>query len=74
MSKPQPGRTFSASAVRGGGEVATIGLVSTLEGRPGAEWSAMLTIEQAEQLIDTVQGALDLIEEEAAQAAAATKQ
>lgn len=74
MSKPQAGRTFSASAVRGGGQVPTVGLVSTVEGRSGAEWSAHLTIEQAEQLIDTVQGALDLIEQEAAQTAAATKQ
>lgn len=74
MSEPVAGRVFSASAVRGGGRTPTVGLVAMIQGRPGAEWTAMLTLDQAEQLIDALTGALALIEEEAAAAATATKQ
>ncbi len=74
MSEPVVARLFSASTVRGGGCTPTMGLVAMIQGRSGAEWTAMLSLDQAGQLIDALAGALALIEEEAAQAAAATKQ
>lgn len=69
-----PRRIFNASATRGGGREPTVGLVFGVDDRPGADWTVRLTVAQAARLIEAVQGALDLIEEEAAEAAAATKQ
>lgn len=74
MSDVVPGREFSASAVRGGGLEPRVGVVVTVESHPGAEWAATLSVEQAQQLIDRLSDALFLIEQEAMEAAAATRQ
>lgn len=64
---------FSASVARGGGHAPTVNLLAILPHAHNFTFSIQLTYEQTLLLRDAVEGAIDLIEEEAAEADGSVK-